>query len=299
MSHFVILALIEQPQDFINENNGISRSTIELHLEEVLDRYDENREVEEHEVDCWCINGIALKAASAAAHDNFSINEDEKGLDRFRREYNEQYGDLPEDEQPDWKEYIKPFLDFEQSILDAHPMKDKPNPECEDCNGSGTRMTTYNPDSKWDWWVIGGRWTGQLDADYDPRKDPANLVKCVICKGTGDREGWVSYNESGERVFSDEQAEHCNGCNGCMGTGSSVNWTLKDYDKDIRLLSEVEITDDVIPFGIITPDGEWHQRAEMGWFAMTSNENNDWDKEARELLEKYKHCIAVVIDCHI
>ncbi len=33
---------------------------------------------------------------------------------------------------------------------------------CPSCHGKGTYPSTYNPDSKWDWWVVGGRWNGQL-----------------------------------------------------------------------------------------------------------------------------------------
>ena len=29
---------------------------------------------------------------------------------------------------------------------------------CSDCNQKGARITTHNPLSKWDWWMIGGRW---------------------------------------------------------------------------------------------------------------------------------------------
>lgn len=31
-----------------------------------------------------------------------------------------------------------------------------------------------NPNAKWDWWQIGGRYTGRLHPDYDPQKDPSN-----------------------------------------------------------------------------------------------------------------------------
>ena len=31
-----------------------------------------------------------------------------------------------------------------------------------DDSGVAFHMSTYNPDSKWDWWVIGGRWAGML-----------------------------------------------------------------------------------------------------------------------------------------
>lgn len=31
-----------------------------------------------------------------------------------------------------------------------------------------------NPAGLWDWWQIGGRWTGHLYPDYDPAQDPRN-----------------------------------------------------------------------------------------------------------------------------
>ena len=27
---------------------------------------------------------------------------------------------------------------------------------------AGNELSTYNPDSKWDWWTLGGRWSGLL-----------------------------------------------------------------------------------------------------------------------------------------
>ena len=32
----------------------------------------------------------------------------------------------------------------------------------EHFNAQGEPLTTYNPDSKWDWWVVGGRWNGWI-----------------------------------------------------------------------------------------------------------------------------------------
>lgn len=32
-----------------------------------------------------------------------------------------------------------------------------------------------NPNAKWDWWVVGGRWSGMLKPKYDPRIDPKNI----------------------------------------------------------------------------------------------------------------------------
>ena len=295
MSHFSVIVLVK-PEELLDH----SKSAVESHLEPILERYDENREVEEYETQCYCVNYRASGDAFREAQTHFSMEEDgEKiiGMDVFRQKYRELPG--TEEDKPKWEDFIKPFKELEQSILDKHPMKDKPNPDCEDCGGTGTRMTTNNPESKWDFWLIGGRWTGLLDPDYDPQKDIRNLETCTVCGGTGDQEGLVAYDDDGNRVFADENAEACNGCNGCNGTGKSLKWKLAPYEKDIRLLSEVEITDEILPFSVVTPDGEWHQRADMGWWAIMTNENDNWDNEAKEILEQHKDHIAVVVDCHI
>ena len=31
-----------------------------------------------------------------------------------------------------------------------------------DLDANGNSLSTYNPDSKWDWWVIGGRWSCEM-----------------------------------------------------------------------------------------------------------------------------------------
>lgn len=55
-----------------------------------------------------------------------------------------------------------------------------------------------NPRSFWDWWQLGGRWTGYL-SDYDPHTDPANMepcdhyghgLPCNQCESTGLRLKW-------------------------------------------------------------------------------------------------------------
>jgi hypothetical protein len=43
-------------------------------------------------------------------------------------------------------------------------------------------------------------------------------IDCWICNGTGDRPGWVYY-ENGQRKFTDEWSQHCNGSNACQGKG--------------------------------------------------------------------------------
>ena len=41
----------------------------------------------------------------------------------------------------------------------------------EKIDENGNFLSTYNPDSKWDWWVVGGRWAGYLPTNDDQRVD--------------------------------------------------------------------------------------------------------------------------------
>lgn len=68
-----------------------------------------------------------------------------------------------------------------------------------------------NPNKKWDWWQVGGRYSGRFAVNYDPSEDPANKESCWLCHGTGKR----------------EDMEVIAGCNGCGGTGVAIKWPTR------------------------------------------------------------------------
>ena len=51
----------------------------------------------------------------------------------------------------------------------------KPDQKCDDCHGSGKSESTYNPESKWDWWRIGGRWNGDIQGESKGDGDGYNF----------------------------------------------------------------------------------------------------------------------------
>jgi DNA-binding transcriptional MerR regulator len=54
-----------------------------------------------------------------------------------------------------------------------------------------------------------------------------------------------------------------------------------------------------IPHAIITPDGIWHERGQMGWWAVLITENDKWDDEAKSILARYPRHRVVIVDAHI
>ena len=195
--------------------------------------------------------------------------------------------------------------------------------------------TTYNQKSKWDWYVIGGRWTGRLDGKgYEPDKDPKNMETCTCCKGTGMREDMGSIDAKGNKIFNDDWARECNGCNVCHGTGKSVKWNYRAYKGDI--IWAKDIPKEITTHAILTPDGKWLENGGMGWFGIVIHENapripekpknmsvdkfhktkafkewqieNDkyrdileqnWTKMTHLVIQQHKNAVAVMIDCHI
>lgn len=87
----------------------------------------------------------------------------------------------------------------------------------------------------WDWYSLGGRWTGYFKA------------KAGVLGETG--------------VFND-QAESGH------------------FDRILKadLIGEVET-----PYGLLTADGKYHSRGDMGWFGMSSNEKDDWPDRFKKL----------------
>jgi hypothetical protein len=108
-------------------------------------------------------------------------------------------------------------------------------------NDQGEPVSTCNPDSKWDWYVIGGRW-----------------------------DGWINDRDASCECLADNTA-----------------------------LTEESIARDKIPHAIITPDGVWHERGQMGWWATLLTENENWDQEAKALLAQYPGHRVVLVDAHV
>ena len=66
-------------------------------------------------------------------------------------------------------QWLPEKIERQMRLLEANPEWSKAQKSCSDCHGTGKRMTTYNPKSKWDWWVVGGRWNGAVKGE--PRGD--------------------------------------------------------------------------------------------------------------------------------
>lgn len=159
---------------------------------------------------------------------------------------------------------------------------------------TGNLYTTSNPNAKWDWYTVGGRWSNMLvtkdgredtakmsDVDFSPSPEAKKRAErfwevCVEHQPAQEEEKFFSlYNEE---------------------------FYLKRYgDKETYARMQAAFT----TYAAVTPDGKWHEPGQMGWFGFSS----ETDDDARDWAENYYarfiepyvntgHHITIV-DCHI
>lgn len=64
------------------------------------------------------------------------------------------------------------------------------------------------------------------------------------------------------------------------------------------------VLDKVVTYAVITPDGKWHAPGEMGWFACSSETDDEWDDWAKHYKERFidsadPNMYLILVDCHI
>lgn len=137
MSHFLLYTLVMEEEISILHNT----------LEKLMEPYNQNHDVEPYDKDCYCKEHLLnVKAREKAEKEMGSIEQ-------WRERYEEENG-------VDWPEYITPFINRQEQIKKELQPFTKPEINCETCGGTGLYKSTYNPNSKWDWYEIGGRWNG-------------------------------------------------------------------------------------------------------------------------------------------
>lgn len=147
----------------------------------------------------------------------------------------------------------------------------------------------------WDWYQVGGRWTG-VWGEYDPHKDPRNVETCMVCGGSGTRAG-------GLERFGQEWFDWSHGCNGCMGEGTTVAWPTQwvDYDGDIIKVAALLRNPLRRPLTLFLPDGErreretYHPNSEPHFVQLPDEE---WEQVLADALEPYRDHALVVVDYH-
>lgn len=188
--------------------------------------------------------------------------------------------------------------------------------------------STYNPNSKWDWYQVGGRFDGELMLTDEGRLNAVNEIKRKYCtdidiKNLHEDFHYMRYVNVAPLKYiqwfiplSPTEKEkirrwwEINIYNMPLKEGEEKDKYFfykpeyyerryKDAETDIRVKEAVNF------FAVITPDGKWYAPSNMGWWACTDGEPEDelkWDLEFYDRFIKPNldsDLICTVVDCHI
>jgi hypothetical protein len=267
----------------------------------------------------------------------------------------------PFDENLDTPEYCKGEVSEENKnrMVEYYTEKGM-NPKCldfdklypikgQDWDGGGLRknpetgiweeFSTYNPKSKWDWFQLGGRWSGLLklkpmnkgeedkpgytdqafkrDIDFEGMRNEAEATcredynKIVaIFGGTIPtlEHKWETIIDKENSFFApmtiDEKREFYHAQAACKEVEKHKKelgggFNLDKYQKPIEQLVK-EARESAGQTFAIVKDGVWYEKGEMGWWACVTNEKSNWSEEFAKLLDEIPDdALLSVYDCHI
>lgn len=193
-----------------------------------------------------------------------------------------------------------------------------------------------NPNKRWDWYEIGGRWTG-----FFPLKPHASgMVGCPglmtnpAKPGTADQCAWGDVDVYRARAEAAAKAgvrfDKWNDIVALYGrprsweemrdTDGNTDATRKAYYEQ-RAIQEMRAWDcpvagygfdraayiakcvakALVPFAVVK-DGQWHERGKMGWWGCVSDEQDHdaWCAKVSELLDGLPpDTLVTMVDCHI
>jgi hypothetical protein len=150
-----------------------------------------------------------------------------------------------------------------------------------------------NPNAKWDCWTVGGRFS-----NWFKTKDGQKVNECPVpfMDRTPDEAArkkamrfWEILMEGSPLRPGEEQPFSI----------YSPNYYLEQYGTKEEYAAEQA---DPTPWAFITPDGVWHEKGVMGWFAAhdaTQDSRRTHKAEWAAALAAAPNATLVVVDCHI
>lgn len=167
-------------------------------------------------------------------------------------------------------------------------------PEMEDVESQVNQILENYFVDEYDWFQIGGRFTGVKSKEYDPESDPANVEICNLCGGTGKRDDAI-----GRNARKDDPSYGCNGCDQYrekLGSGKRIKWPTQ----------WAKFSGDIIPINTIPDDLECYTLIANGNILMIKKWDGDdfvkteFDGKVKPMLEKLgiNKGFIVTVDYH-
>lgn len=203
-------------------------------------------------------------------------------------------------------------------------------------DGSWYRKT--NPNAKWDWWTVGGRWSGffklkpgskgevgdsgvfgqpakkgyadsvlKKDIDFesmfkDAEEEAIEKYDRIyeLIKDTPIAETWKSTRERIKNI--DDARQFYNSQERVIKLKKHNPFAdVEDYQIDRDTFIQRAKNGAISTYAIVK-DNQWYSKGKMGWWGISSDEidQDEWNKKVMELIESVPDdTLFTLVDCHI
>lgn len=200
-------------------------------------------------------------------------------------------------------------------------------------DGRAYRMSTRNPEAKWDWWQIGGRWSGYFIARDSRKCDQgrkADLDLEALCAlkakeareeharykavvaGLPEALPWSVYRDNiseGNGYTIDQAREdyHAQPAVRALADSEEFRWhdgeDVAEFAKPADLYAAHAKARAVPGYATVTTDGRWMAPGRMGWFAAHDDSEGDrigyWEAANAYIGSLSDSTWLIALDCHI
>ena len=189
------------------------------------------------------------------------------------------------------------------------------NDEDEEFDEEGNELSTYNPQAKWDWYSLGGRWKGTLKL-----KEGAKVIKesdTSWCNSDEEiKKGYTDFAQVKDVDFSPnyKDIEHYRRFWEINVEGSPLRknekkedfcsfWNAKYYlEKFGNVDNYIEDNCNITTYAILN-HGEWIEPGEMGWWGCSGATQDGYSVYRQVYKDIIKNLnpedYIAIVDCHI
>lgn len=175
-----------------------------------------------------------------------------------------------------------------------------------------------NPNAKWDWYQIGGRWSGLLklknEATSGERGEkswcnkseiiPENMVDSAKIKDIDFSLDIKEYNKATrfwELIIENDEPKNSEEKDIVKWNFYKPEYYSNRYENKEQY---AKLTAEFGTYAVITPDGVWHSKGDMGWWGCSSESDEEAKNWNMSFKEKFidvadPEWTLTVVDCHI
>jgi hypothetical protein len=163
-----------------------------------------------------------------------------------------------------------------------------------------------NPKSKWDWYSIGGRWSGMLklkpgavgkrgSRSWTNEKDliGSEYVDQAFLKNIDLESMKIEAVKAAKKNWKEAQTKD--------SMIRALSYGIQKGDTEETYVKRNSGGNPLMTFAVLK-DGEWYERGEMGWWGIVHGEKEDstWESEFNSLIENLDpETLITMVDCHI